>query len=138
MEKVHNLQFHISSSLYYALLRKKAEFGAVYGCNTWKEFLYVISTLPVVTPKKIEDERRLYEIMDKLKDYNLESSELMENLQNKAHKSYTKEMKELQRQKEVLFEAIQNPDLDETERKKFLVMFNLANQTIDKIESQEK
>ena len=53
------------------------------------------------------------------------STESMENLQNK-------ELKELQRQKKVLFEAIQDPELDETERKRFLGMLK----AIGKIESQ--
>lgn len=139
MGKVHNLQFHIDDSLYYALHRKKLELcQAGYNCKSWKEFLFFISTMLVITPKKIEDERRLYEIMNKLEDYNLQNSDLADNCQDKAERLYTSnaELDELKRQQKVLFEAIQDPDLDETERKRFLGMLNLANKAIDKIESQ--
>ena len=141
MDKVHNLQFHISDQLYYALHRKKLEFcQAGYNCKTWKQFLFFISTMPVITPKKIEDERRTYEILNKLKDYNLGSSDLADKLQNKAQRNYNDnaELDELMRQRDILIEATSNPDLDQSEFIKYLSMLETANQKIALLESQEQ
>jgi hypothetical protein len=139
--KVHNLQFHINDALYYALLRKKLEFcQAGYNCKSWKQFLYIISQLPVLTPKRIEDERRMYAIMNKLKDYKLGSSELADNLQCKAQRLYdadvNREMAELKRQKAVLEEAMQNVDLDQSDFVRYFNMLETANLAIDEIENQ--
>lgn len=125
----HNLQFHIEDPLYFALLRKKAE----YNCKTWIQFLYTISNLPVLSRQSEEDKVKceiLYEVLNKTK-----SPELKAKCQNKVQsiingRDTKPTLDELINKRDELLEFI-NSDIDEKHRKRGLKMLVFFNQIIE-------
>ncbi|MGD0951513.1 MAG: hypothetical protein ABR985_03820 [Methanotrichaceae archaeon] len=132
----HNLQFHIEDPLYFALLRKKAE----YNCKTWIHFLYTISNLPVLPQQSEEDKAKceiLYEVLNKTK-----STELKAKCQNKLQsieQDNTRQnaLKELVEKRKQLIELIDDPELGANRHRQCLDMLQLMDKVIENEENAE-
>ena len=132
---LHTLELRVDDeNLWWAIQRRKLEYKERFGCKNWLQVLAKWANVPIESELS-EDDKRTYEILDKLKDYNLQDSDLSKKLQGKAQ--HQQALRDLASKRGQLIELVNDPDLSESRHAQCLDMLALLDSVIES-EGQNK